>query len=195
MDTRSPGGAPRLLYVEDDRVIAGMTVEVLAEAYDVTHVTDGRHALQRALSERFDVMVIDRRLPDLDGLDAGANDYLVKPFDFDELLARLRALVRGHRAEGRRREVGEWAFLPDADVAYGPGGERVSFTPTESRLLSLLSESPEHVFSRQEILRAVFTSDDALSSVDTYVHYIRRKTSPGTIETVRGRGYRAGASS
>ena len=54
MDTRSPGGAPRLLYVEDDRVIAGMTVEVLAEAYDVTHVTDGRHALQRALSERFD---------------------------------------------------------------------------------------------------------------------------------------------
>ena len=78
---------------------------------------------------------------------------------------------------------------------YGPGGERVSFTPTESRLLSLLSASPEHVFSRQEILRAVFTSDDALSSVDTYVHYIRRKTSPGTIETVRGRGYRAGASS
>ena len=60
MDTRSPGGAPRLLYVEDDRVIAGMTVEVLAEAYDVTHVTDGRHAFQRALSERFDVNPVMR---------------------------------------------------------------------------------------------------------------------------------------
>ena len=60
MDTRSPGGAPRLLHVEDDRVIAGMTVEVLAEAYDVTHVTDGRHAFQRALSERFDVNPVMR---------------------------------------------------------------------------------------------------------------------------------------
>ncbi len=129
----------------------------------------------------------------VEGLDAGANDYLVKPFDFDELLARVRALVRGHRAEGRRRDLGEWTFLPDASVAYGPGGERVALTPTETRLLALLSESPEHVFSRDEILRAVFDSDDALSSVDTYVHYVRRKTSPDVIETVRGSGYRAGA--
>lgn len=188
----------RVLYVEDDAEIAAMTSDVLAESYDVVCVDSGRDALARALAERFDVMVVDRRLPDLDGvalvsavrtarittpvllltalgaiadrvegLDAGANDYLVKPFDFDELLARLRALVRGHRAEGRRRDLGEWTFLPDASVAYGPGGERVALTPTETRLLALLSESPEHVFSRDEILRAVFDSDDALSSVDT----------------------------
>ena len=67
METGARGAAPRLLYVEDDRVIAEMTIEVLSETYEVTHVTDGRHALERALSERFDVMVIDRRLPDLDG--------------------------------------------------------------------------------------------------------------------------------
>ncbi|MBF4563077.1 response regulator transcription factor [Microbacterium sp. VKM Ac-2870] len=217
-------GRPRVLYVEDDPTIAGMTVEVLGEVYDVTHITDGHAALERILSERFDVFVIDRRLPGLDGvalvraartarittpallltalgavadrvdgLDAGANDYLVKPFDFDELLARLRALVRGHRAEGRRRYLGEWTFVADSDALYGAGGERVTLTATEARLVALLSESPEHVYSREEILRAVFASDDAVSSVDTYVHYIRRKASAGIIETVRGRGYRAGS--
>ncbi|MBN9223989.1 MAG: two-component system response regulator [Microbacterium sp. SCN 70-27] len=220
----NPTPLPRLLYVEDDAQIAGMTSDVLREAYDVVHLADGRLALDRALAERFDLMVIDRRLPGLDGialveairtarittpvllltalgavadrvdgLDAGANDYLVKPFDFDELLARLRALVRGHRVEGRRRSLADWAFLPDASVAYGPGGERVALTPTETKLLSLLAESPEHVFTRGEILHAVFESNDALSSVDTYVHYVRRKTAPDVVETVRGRGYRAGA--
>lgn len=215
---------PRVLYVEDDAQIAAMTSEVLGEAYDVVHLADGRAALDRALAERFDLMVVDRRLPGLDGLalveairtarittpvllltalgavadrvdglDAGANDYLVKPFDFDELLARLRALLRGHRVEGRRRTLADWTFLPDASVAYGPGGERVALTPTETKLLTLLAESPEHVFTRGEILRAVFESNDALSSVDTYVHYVRRKTAPDVVETVRGRGYRAGA--
>ena len=216
------GARPRLLYVEDDPTIAGMTVEVLSEVYEVTHLTDGRAARDRALAERFDVLVVDRRLPGLDGvalvqavrtppiktpvllltalgavsdrvdgLDAGANDYLVKPFDFDELLARLRALVRGHRAEGRRRQLGDWSFVAESSALYGLGGERVALTATEARLLALLAESPGHVFSREEILRAVFSSDDALRSVDTYVHYIRRKASPEIIETVRGRGYRA----
>ncbi|AXA94973.1 response regulator transcription factor [Microbacterium laevaniformans] len=220
------GARPRLLYVEDDPTIAGMTVEVLSEVYDVTHLSDGLAARERVLAERFDVLVVDRRLPGLDGveivqamrtarlttpvllltalgavadrvdgLDSGANDYLVKPFDFDELLARLRALVRGHHAEGRRRHLGDWTFVAESRALYGGGGERVTLTATEARLLALLSESPEHVFSRDEILHAVFSSDDALSSVDTYVHYIRRKASPEIIETVRGRGYRAGSPS
>ncbi|MEN2740308.1 response regulator transcription factor [Microbacterium sp. X-17] len=216
----------RLLYVEDDRTIAEMTIEVLADSYEVEHVADGRDALARALRDRYDVMVVDRRLPGLDGvslveairtarittpillltalgavadrvegLDSGANDYLSKPFDFDELLARLRALVRGYRAEGRRRIVADWTFIPESETLYGPAGERVLLTATEAKLLSLLTTSPEHVFSRQEILGAVFASEDALSSVDTYVHYIRRKSAVDVIETVRGRGYRAGPSS
>ncbi|MBN9184589.1 MAG: response regulator transcription factor [Microbacterium sp.] len=221
----SPAGAlPRVLYVEDDPAIADMTIEVLSEVYDVVHVSDGRTAVTRALGDRFDVMVIDRRLPGLDGiqvveavrtakittpillltalgavddriegLDAGANDYLVKPFDYGELLARMRALVRGFRAEGRRRALGQWTFVAESSALFGPSGERVALTVTETRMLDVLAASPDHVFSRDELMRAVFASEDALSSVDTYVHYIRRKTSPEVIETVRGRGYRAGA--
>jgi len=215
---------PRLLYVEDDEVIAEMAVDVLSESYRVEHVSDGRIAKERLLSDRFDVIVIDRRLPGLDGielvrairvahittpvllltalgsvadrvegLDAGANDYLVKPFDYDELLARLRSLLRGFRIAGERREIGDWVFVPASSALYGPTGGRVALTATEAKLLAVLSESPDHVFSREELLGTVFSSEDSLNSVDTYVHYIRRKASPEIIETVRGRGYRAAA--
>lgn len=215
---------PRLLYVEDDGEISAMTIEVLGEFYDVTHEIDGVAARDRAMREHFDLVVLDRRLPRLDGehivaalrtarittpvllltalgsvsdrvdgLDAGANDYLVKPFDYEELLARLRALLRGFRSEGRRRAVADWTYVPDAGAAYSPDGRRVSLTATENALLDLLTSSPEHVFAREEIAREVFSSVAAVPTVDTYVHYVRRKCAPEVVETVRGRGYRAGS--
>lgn len=128
----------------------------------------------------------------VDGLDLGANDYLVKPFDFAELSARLRALRRAFDAVGSRREIGSWLFTPATRALYSPGGARITLTEAESDLLELLTSSPEHIFSREEILAAVFPGGESAGTVEAYVHYVRRKSTPGLIETVRARGYRIG---
>lgn len=217
----SPSAVPRLLYVEDESEIAGIVVELLGDEYRIDHASSGEEGLRLALGRRYDVMVVDRRLPGLSGvelvdavrtariatptlmltalgavedrvsgLDAGADDYLVKPFDVDELRARLRALRRG-RGAGDRRELGDWVFTPASQALYSPADGRIALTQVETELLELLTSSPEHVFTRDEILESVFPGGSA-TTVDTYVHYIRRKSTPEIIETVRARGYRSG---
>jgi len=214
----------RLLLIEDDPQLGPMMEQVLAETYDVTRIVDGREGLQIGIDSDFDIMVIDRRLPSLDGvailnglrakrvitpilmltalgsvrdkvggLDAGANDYLVKPFEFDELLARLRSLLRTFTGEGPFFSLGEWEFYPESHSIYSPYDGRVALTARESALLRLFVDSPQRTYSRKQILRAVFSSDEQPGTVDTYVHYLRRKTDKHIIDTVRGQGYRLGA--
>ena len=126
------------------------------------------------------------------GLDAGANDYLVKPFEFEELSARLRALTRTYTHRDDGIEIGSWMFYPDDRCIVSPYAGRIILTDTETALLGLLAAEPERTFTRAYLLSAVFRHGESLTTVETYVHYLRRKTDPDLIQTVRGVGYRLG---
>ncbi|MFC4494636.1 response regulator transcription factor [Streptomyces ovatisporus] len=142
------------------------------------------------------------------GLDAGADDYLVKPFELDELLARIRALLRrnsyaqehGNGAEGETLTgSGSLAFadlrmdLGTRDVTRG--GRHVELTRTEYTLLEMFLSHPRQVLTREQILKAVwgFDFEPSSNSLDVYVMYLRRKTEAGgeprLVHTVRGVGY------
>lgn len=128
----------------------------------------------------------------VEGLDAGANDYLVKPFEFDELRARLRALTRDYTGRSSGIEIGSWTFFPADRSVDSPYAGRIMLTETEAALLTLLASEPERIFSRAHLLSAVFERGESAASVETYVHYLRKKTDRDLIITVRGRGYRLG---
>lgn len=210
-----------LLLLEDDPRLAPVVAELLSDVYDVTLVGDGAVALERALTGEFDLLVLDRRVPTLDGLevvrrlrarhvatpvllltalgttadlvaglDAGADDYVVKPFELDEVLARLRALTRDHT--GPQKHLGTWTYRPGSGEIHSPYSGRIPLTVREDALLAMLAAEPDRVFSRTQILTAVFPHGEAEGTVDAYVHYLRRKTDRDLIDTVRGRGYRLG---
>lgn len=133
-------------------------------------------------------------VPDkVEGLDAGADDYLVKPFDAEELAARLRAMTRSYAPpEPGRLPVGDWELDPVSRVLSSPYGNRVDLSGTESALLAVFAREPARVFSRSELLALAFDAGDTPGAVDTYVHYLRKKTDKSVIRTVHGVGYQLG---
>lgn len=130
------------------------------------------------------------------GLDAGANDYITKPFAFDELLARIRAVLRSAKQPtATELVVGDLRLDLLTKVAHR-AGRRIDLAPREWAILELLMRHPHQILSRSQILSNVwsYSFEPGSNLVDVYVGYVRRKINvpgaPPLIQTVRGAGYR-----
>ena len=130
----------------------------------------------------------------VEGLDAGAQDYLVKPFELPELLARIRALLR--RTEDAATVVQAGGLRLDllTRTASGatPSGTEVELSDREAALLAALMGTPGQVLSRAQLLSRAFDGVESDGTVDLYVHYLRRKLGKQVVRTVHGSGYRFG---
>lgn len=214
-----------MLLVEDDRQLSGMLAQLLTEeGYTVETARDGQRGLHLGLSGRHNLLIIDRGLPAIEGidllrrlrragvtaavlvltahgtvrdrvegLDAGAEDYLVKPFDVDELLARLRALLRRTTETAQTVPIGAGSLVIAERRVTFPHQSDVILSPRECDLLQVLARRPQQVFTREDLLERIFGDADTTGAVDTYVHYLRRKLGHDVIQTVRGTGYRLGS--
>jgi two-component system response regulator QseB len=158
---------------------------------------DGLQLLKslRARNEMLPVLIITARDAVSDrvqGLDAGADDYLVKPFDLDELAARIRALLR--RKSGRTVPAVEHlgVILDPASHRVTKDGREVTLSPKEFALLHLLMERPGNILSRTQIEERLYGWGEEVESnaVEVHIHGLRRKLGSDFIVNVRGVGYR-----
>ena len=215
----------RILLVEDDEALCAAVAPLLEqEGYRVDVCRDGDDALYYMRQRMFGLCILDRMLPGrdglsvlraardtpvlmttalglvgdrVDGLDAGADDYLVKPFDVRELLARVRALARRPApvAVSGRPCCGDLTLDMGTLVLTGDK-EQCTLSKKEAELLAALMENAGQTLSRSFLFGRVWGpgADVEEASLDSYVHFIRRRlravSSRVTVDTVRGVGYR-----
>lgn len=219
----------RILVIEDDvDLCSALDIHLTKDGYDVDYAYTGDDGLHFALQNAYDLIILDRMLPELDGLslllqvrkkgikipvlmltaldgigdrveglDAGADDYLAKPFAPQELLARIRALAR----RPALLEAPQNISLGDLELDYslnalnGPSGS-CTLSKKETELLALLFRSPNQTLARELLFVRIWGPDAPVEdgNLDNYIHFLRRRLrsvqSAVQIVTVRGVGYR-----
>jgi len=216
----------KILLIEDERDLTKTLKKGFKEAgYNVDVAYDGESGISLAVTGEYDCIVLDYRLPRLNGLevcreirknkistpilmltvvdsvdikvqclDAGADDYLTKPFSFSELLARIRALTRRASLTSNIIQVGDLVLNPLSRTVTR-GDKRIYLTPREYDLLYFLMVNQGRVVTRMEIAENVWgiNFDRGTNYVDVYINYLRKKIDSGfsrkLIHTVRGVGY------
>jgi two-component system response regulator MprA len=220
-------GPTILIVDDDRSITRSLERALGLEGYRVTSVAAGEPAVEAIQREAFDLLVLDLGLPDIDGievcrrvrsdfpspiimltardetndrvigLDSGADDYVIKPFALEELLARIRALLRRHQQRPDSDAdvlVYQDLSLDDASREVRRGERRIELSATEFALLRFFLANPRQVFSREVLLDRVWDSGGGESNVaDVYIGYLRVKLEAGgeprLIQTVRGVGY------
>lgn len=211
-----------LLVEDDPLLGDGMKTALQREGYVVEWLEEGRNVLNAIRSEAFSVMILDLGLPDVDGmqiltsvrkhsalpvliltarddiadrvrgLDAGADDYVLKPVDLQELLARLRVVIR--RAEGRASQTIDLGALhiDEARHVVSWRGQTVPLGRREYALLLELARHPDRVMTRPRLESLLYGWGEEVGSnaVEVHVHHLRKKLDKQLIATVRGIGYR-----
>lgn len=220
----------KVLVVEDEHKIAQFIKTGLSlETWTVDLAFDGEEGLDLALTEKYDVIVLDLMLPKIPGLDflkqlrssknhvpvliltakgevddkveclnAGADDYLVKPFVFSELVARIRALSRRPQSQIDKILKYDNLVLNTIKHKVTRGGKVIRLSKTEYSLLEYLLKNKTQIKSKDEIIQNIWSYDDDIlpNTVEVYVNYLRQKIDksftnfPPLIHTVRGYGYK-----
>lgn len=217
-----------LIADDDPQLVRALRITLSAHGYDVAVAADGAAAIAAAAQGKPELILLDLGMPHFDGieviqalrgwtnapiivvsgrtgsadkveaLDAGADDFVTKPFQIDELLARLRALSRRAHGGGGESVIEFGDVVVDlAARSVTRGDTRVHLTPTEWRMLEQLARSPGALVTRQDLLKEIWGSDQVADSgyLRLYMSQLRRKleaapTEPAHLITEAGMGYR-----